>query len=209
MTMMTSCGARGGSRWVRSREGFGHAQCSAPGREDVLETNRLLLPRRVADEGDSRLGVATRASSTAPSRACPGPATPVDAIVATSLLVPRFCRAHPAEARTLTLFRYADLMAGPPPDLVVDLTGLNDPVVEHISSLTERRYGRVHHRGLELVGGTRLSGHAVRNGPRPDRRTRPADWMDEPIAAASRAIALLHDGPAQPDSGEPRESARS
>ncbi|TDO66630.1 TetR family transcriptional regulator [Kribbella sp. VKM Ac-2571] len=116
---------------------------------------------------------------------------PVDAIVATGLQIPRFCREHPAEARTLTLFRYSVLMADPPADLAAELEGLNDPVADHIAALTRRRYGRVTQRGRELVAlACRDTPYGmVRSligGPIPE-------WLDEPIAAASRAIALLDD----------------
>ncbi|MGW3482900.1 TetR/AcrR family transcriptional regulator [Rhodococcus indonesiensis] len=119
---------------------------------------------------------------------------PVEGIVATALLIPRFCRAHPPEARTLTLYRYADLAADPPPDLAADLEGLNDPVAEHLADLTLRRYGRVTARGLELVA------LACRDTPYGMIRGRIGgpipEWMDEPVAAAVRAIALLDDNPA-------------
>jgi AcrR family transcriptional regulator len=116
---------------------------------------------------------------------------PVEAIVATSLLVPRFCREHPAEARTLTLFRYANLMADPPPELAADLQDLNAPVAEHIKKLAQLRYARITPRGLEIVAlACRDTPYGMVRGliggPIPD-------WMDEPIAAACRAIAQLDD----------------
>ncbi|KQY57518.1 TetR/AcrR family transcriptional regulator [Nocardioides sp. Root140] len=117
---------------------------------------------------------------------------PVDAIVATGLLIPTFCREHPAEARTLTLYRYATLMADPPADLVTELEGLNDPVAAHLASLTQRRFGRTVPRGLELVA------LACRDTPYGMVRSLVGGqipvWMDVPIASASRAIALLDDG---------------
>lgn len=114
---------------------------------------------------------------------------PVEAMVETALLIPRFCRSHPDEARMLTLFRYADLVADPPPGLEGDLDGLNDPVVAHLSGLARRRYGRATARRIELVtlacrdtpyGMVR----GLIGGPIPR-------WIDEPVAAAVRAIVLL------------------
>jgi AcrR family transcriptional regulator len=118
---------------------------------------------------------------------------PVEAIIATGLLVPRFCREHPDEARTLTLFRYANLMADPPSELVSELQGLNDPVVEHLKNLARRRYGGITPRGLQMIAlACRDTPYGMVRGliggPIPD-------WMDEPIAAASRAIALLDTDP--------------
>lgn len=119
---------------------------------------------------------------------------PVEAIVATGLLVSGFCRTQPAEARTLTLFRYANLMAAPPADQEADLQGLNDPVVAHITTLTERRFGQTNPRGLGLVSlACRDTPYGMVRGliggPIPD-------WIDEPIAAACQAIARLSDAPA-------------
>ena len=127
---------------------------------------------------------------------------PVEAIVATGLLVPRFCRERPAEARMLTLYRYANLMADPPPDLLPELEGLNDPVKRHIAGLAERRYGRTTPRGLEIIA------LACRDTPYGMVRGliggRIPEWIDEPIAAAGRAIALLADTPGESrDGGAP------
>nr|WP_272954965.1 TetR/AcrR family transcriptional regulator [Kribbella shirazensis] len=124
-----------------------------------------------------------------------GTEDPVEAIVATGLQIPRFCRDHPAEARTLTLFRYQVLMADPPAELVPELEVLNAPVAEHIAALARSRYGRITQRRLELVAlACRDTPYGIVRGliggPIPT-------WLDEPIAAASRAIALLNDKPGQ------------
>lgn len=116
---------------------------------------------------------------------------PIEAIVATALLVPRFCRDHPAEARLLTLYRHANLIADPPPGLGAELEVLNQPVAAHIKALTQRRFGRVSKRALALVAlAARDTPYGMVRGliggPVPE-------WMDEPIAAAVRAIALLDD----------------
>ncbi len=116
---------------------------------------------------------------------------PVEAIVATGLLVPRFCRAHPAEARMLTLYRHANLMADPPSGLAGELAVLNEPVAAHLTSLAGRRFGRARKRGLALVA------LAARDTPYGMVRGliggEIPQWMDEPIAAAVRAVALLDD----------------
>jgi AcrR family transcriptional regulator len=116
---------------------------------------------------------------------------PVEAIVATGLLVPRFCRAHPAEARMLTLYRHANLMAAPPAALADELAVLNKPVGEHLTALARRRFGSTRQRGLALVAlAARDTPYGmVRGLIGGDIPT----WMDEPIAAAVRAVALLDD----------------
>jgi AcrR family transcriptional regulator len=113
----------------------------------------------------------------------------VDAIVATGLLVPRFCRAEPPEARMLTLYRHANLMVDPPPGLEAELAVLNDPVRARLMELASRRYGQVGAREVSLVA------LAARDTPYGMVRGliggEVPHWMDEPIAAAIRAIALL------------------
>ncbi|WP_114558678.1 TetR/AcrR family transcriptional regulator [Desertihabitans aurantiacus] len=118
-------------------------------------------------------------------------ADPVQAIVETGMLLPRFCRANPLDARMLTVFRYRDLQADPPAGLHDALQDLNAPVGRLLSELAERRYGRVSTRGLALVA------LAARDTPlgmvRPLIGDPIPDWMDEPIRAACEAVALLDD----------------
>ncbi len=116
---------------------------------------------------------------------------PVEAIVETGLLIPRFCRAHPRDARMLTVFRYKDLAADPPAGLEDDLRDLNAPVGRLLSDLAERRYGRVTKRGLELVS------LAARDTPLGMVRSLIGEpiptWLDAPVRVACEAVALLND----------------
>lgn len=118
-------------------------------------------------------------------------ADPVAAIVQTGLFIPRFCRANPQDARMLTVFRYQDLVAEPPAGLEEVLPDLNAPVGRLITHLTEQRYGRVNQRGFDLVS------LAVRDAPLGLVRSRIGQeiplWLDEPVQAASTAVAQLED----------------
>ncbi|MBT2588335.1 TetR/AcrR family transcriptional regulator [Arthrobacter sp. ISL-95] len=120
-----------------------------------------------------------------------GTADPVEAITKTALLIPRFCRAHPLDARMMTAYRYSDLMKDPHPDLLPELTNLNDPVRETIDRLTLARYGRVTPQGLAIVA------LACRETPigliRPMIGDEIPLWIDEAVRAASTAIAQLPD----------------
>ena len=114
---------------------------------------------------------------------------PLEAIVETGLLIPRFCRENPDKARTLTLYRHSELLAGPPKGLIDDLTGLNDPVVAHISELTRRRFDDVTPRSVELVAlACRETPYGMVRGLIGGEI--PA-WLDQPIAAAITAVASL------------------
>jgi AcrR family transcriptional regulator len=116
---------------------------------------------------------------------------PIEAIVETGLLIPRFCRAHPQDARMLTVFRHSDLLAAPPAGLADELRDLNAPVGQLLTHLAQERYGRVSPRGLELVA------LAARDAPMGLVRRligEPIpDSLDEPVRAASEAIARLDD----------------
>lgn len=116
---------------------------------------------------------------------------PVEAIVETGMLIPRFCREHPHDARMLTVFRYQDLAANPPAGLEDDLRDLNAPVGRLLSHLAEQRYGQVTQRGLELVA------MAARDVPLGMVRSLIGEsipeWLDEPVRAACEAVARLDD----------------
>ena len=118
---------------------------------------------------------------------------PIEAIVETALLIPRFCRENPLDARMMTVYRYKDLMEDPPADVLPDLTGLNAPVGEILDRLTLARYGRVTPRGLALVA------LACREAPIGLIRPMIGDaiplWIDDAVRAASTGIAHLPDEP--------------
>lgn len=116
---------------------------------------------------------------------------PIGAIVRTGMLIPRFCRAHPRDARMLTVFRYRDLQAHPPAGLEEDLRDLNAPVERLLSHLAEQRYGRINKRGLAIVA------LATRDTPLGIVRSHIGEpipkWLDEPVRAACEAVAKLDD----------------
>lgn len=66
--------------------------------------------------------------------------------------VPRYCRTHLAEARALTLYRQAALLADCPPGLEHDVATLNDELMTRTRDLTRRRFGTADRAHLELVG---------------------------------------------------------
>lgn len=116
---------------------------------------------------------------------------PIEAIVETGMLIPRFCRDHPQDARVLTVFRYRDLETDPPTGLEEDVRDLNAPVSRLLSHLAKRRYGRLSKRGLEIVS------LAARDTPLGMVRSRIGEpipmWLDEPVRAACEAVARLDD----------------
>ncbi|PZG17714.1 TetR/AcrR family transcriptional regulator [Nonomuraea aridisoli] len=116
---------------------------------------------------------------------------PIEAIVRTALWIPEFCRRHPRDARMMTVFRYADLVATGPPQLQEELRHLNDPVADHLRRLTEGRYGRVTRHGMEVVA------LACRDSPygivRPMIGEPIPAWIDDAVRVTSTALAQLDD----------------
>ncbi|MER7362428.1 TetR/AcrR family transcriptional regulator [Nonomuraea wenchangensis] len=116
---------------------------------------------------------------------------PIEAIVRTALWIPAFCRRHPRDARMMTVFRHADLVATGPPQLQDDLRHLNDPVVAHLRRLTERRYGRITPHGMEVIA------LACRDSPygivRPIIGEPIPAWIDDAVRVTSTALAHLND----------------
>jgi AcrR family transcriptional regulator len=116
---------------------------------------------------------------------------PVAGIVGTALLIPDFCRRHPEDARMMTVYRYADLVARGPAEVQGDLENLNEPVVRHLRRLTRRRYGRVTQHGLEVVA------LACRDSPYGIVRSiigeRIPAWIDDAVRVTSDALAHLDD----------------
>lgn len=104
----------------------------------------------------------------------------------------RYCREHPAEARALTLYRYADLLEDPPEALRADLATLNDAAMTALTGLCPRRYPRVTAYRETLVQ------VAVRDTPyglvRPYVGEVVPDWLDDVAVAAAHAILALGDG---------------
>jgi len=118
-----------------------------------------------------------------------GPAP--DAVVATALHIPRFCREHPADAMALTLYRHADLLHSAPPPLRAAVSTVNDDVRAAVKNLARRRYTAVDERRMSLLDA------AIRQCPyglvRPFIGTSVPQWVDDAVAASARAIAALGD----------------
>ena len=73
---------------------------------------------------------------------------PRAALVAAAVAIPTYCRAHPAEARALTLFRHEQVLQrlkdpglACPPDLAHALEILNDEVFAALAEVTEQLFG--------------------------------------------------------------------
>ncbi|MEU4513348.1 TetR/AcrR family transcriptional regulator [Nonomuraea wenchangensis] len=116
---------------------------------------------------------------------------PIEAIVRTALWIPDFCRRHPRDARMMTVFRYADLVATGPPQLQDELRDLNAPVAAHLRHLAERRYGRITPHGMEVIA------LACRDSPygivRPIIGEPVPAWIDDAVRVTSTALAHLND----------------
>lgn len=65
-----------------------------------------------------------------------------EAMVAMALHIPRYCRAHPDEAASLTLYRQERLLTDCPADVSEEVATLNDDLLVLMNTMTQRRYGQ-------------------------------------------------------------------
>lgn len=118
---------------------------------------------------------------------------PQEALMGVAVHIPRYCRAHPAEARAMTLYRQRALLASAPPSLAEEVRTLNDDVLDAMRALCRRRYGRVTGHRLELLA------TAVQQCPyglvRPYVGGEVPSWLDDVVVAATAAILALGDRP--------------
>lgn len=115
------------------------------------------------------------------------------ALLAAAAHVPRYCRSHPLDARAMTLYRQRQLVETGPVELRTEVTRVNDDVLQMMRSLTERRYGSITQRRLELVA------MACQEGPYGLVRRYltsgeliPA-WLDDVVRASADAVLKLGD----------------
>lgn len=118
---------------------------------------------------------------------------PHEAMLAMSLHIPRYCRAHPDEAASLTLFRQDRLLADCPAEVRPSVETLNDDLIALQRDLTKRRYGRLTRRNQLWVSlATRVAPYGLvrpyLGGPVPRQ-------VDDAVAATADAILRLGDLP--------------
>ncbi|MEZ5091432.1 TetR/AcrR family transcriptional regulator [Nocardioides sp.] len=114
------------------------------------------------------------------------------ALVECALHVPRYCRAHPDEARALTLFRQTRLLDDCPAELEDQVAHVNDDLLALTRRLTRERYGRADRRHTELVGlATRVAPYGL---VRPHLGRAVPKVVDEAVEASATAILACGDG---------------
>lgn len=116
---------------------------------------------------------------------------PRSALAACAVHVPRYCRAHPDEARAMTLYRQPVLVSTAPDALADEVRTVNDTVITAMKRLCRRRYGRATPQLLTLVA------TAVQQCPyglvRPYVGGPVPAWLDDAVLASSAAILALGD----------------
>lgn len=129
---------------------------------------------------------------------------PGEALAAAAVAIPRYCREHPGEARSLTLFRHeevlarleagGDELAACPGDLREAARGLNDEVVAVMADLTRRRFGSLEPLELVRIAVQQTTYGLVRpflgSGAGPI-----SAWLDDMVAAMVPAALAVADRP--------------
>lgn len=123
-------------------------------------------------------------------RACTDP-DPHRAVVQAALSIPDYCREHPARANAMRLYRRIELLDAAPAGLLERVETLNDEIDAVCEELGRRRYPRLDERRRALLStAVRLSPYGLVRpfigGPIPA-------WLDDAVAASTRAIAALGD----------------
>ena len=120
---------------------------------------------------------------------------PRQALRACAMHIPRYCRAHPADARAMMLFRHSQLAASAPQSLRTQVRTVNNQVWAALHTLAERRYGgAVEPERVALVRAAVVQAPygLVRpyvGGPVPDQ-------LDSIVIGAAEGILALGDTPA-------------
>lgn len=114
-----------------------------------------------------------------------------EALIAMSLHIPRYCRAHRDEARSLTLFRQERLLLGCPEPVRAEVGAMNEAIFRLMVEMTRRRFGRATQRNQRWVN------LAIRIGPyglvRPYLGQSIPVQIDAAVAATADAILRLGD----------------
>lgn len=116
---------------------------------------------------------------------------PHRAAVDTAVHIPHYCRAHPAEALALSLYRWHVLLDEGPSDLLDEIRTINDDIDTALRRLCIARFGSDDQGHMELLS------TAVQASPyglvRPYLGTAVPDNLDDIVAAAATAILHLGD----------------
>lgn len=137
---------------------------------------------------------------------------PGEALVAAAVAIPRYCREHPGEARALTLFRHAEVLArletgddelaACPGELREAVRGLNDEVVAVMAELTRRRFGSLEPLELVRVAVQQTPYGLVRPFLGAGAGPMPA-WLDDMVAAMVPAALAVADRPGWSEGDRP------
>lgn len=116
-------------------------------------------------------------------------AAPRAALIEAALTIPRFCRAHPDIALTMTLFRQQRLATSAPQGLREQVVTVNDEIASAIADVARAEWGRLSERRVELLT------IAVQAGPyglvRPYVGGPVPPWLDDVVRASSTAVLAL------------------
>lgn len=121
---------------------------------------------------------------------------PHSALIAMALHIPQYCRAHPDEAVSLTLFRQDRLLADCPAQARDAVATMNDAVTTVVRDMTTQRYGRPTTGSLTWVlMATQVAPFGL---VRPHLGAAVPHHVDAAVAAAADAILRLGDQQHEP-----------
>ncbi|MFD3744194.1 TetR/AcrR family transcriptional regulator [Nocardia sp. NPDC058633] len=109
-------------------------------------------------------------------------------LLAAATFLPRYCRAHPTEARAMKMFHRDELLEVGAEDLRAAIAGVNDEMNAALRAAVVVEFGSADDRALAIAG---AAVKAIPYGLVRDYIARAApipDWLDEVVATASGAV---------------------
>lgn len=118
---------------------------------------------------------------------------PQQALLTMARHVVSYCRDNPAEALAMTLYRQTELVGSAPPEMLGEVTTINDEIGAVMARLSARRFPNAadHHIALTVTAVQQCPYGLIRRhigGPIPP-------WYDDAAEAAARAILAMGDQP--------------
>ncbi|NEW38488.1 TetR/AcrR family transcriptional regulator [Nocardia cyriacigeorgica] len=111
-----------------------------------------------------------------------------DPLLTAAAYLPRYCRAHPAEARAMKMFHRDELLDTGPDDLRAAIANVNDEMNAALSDAVAVQFGTADEQGMAIAG---AAVKAIPYGLVRDFIARAApipEWVDDVVATASGAV---------------------
>ncbi|WP_280483636.1 TetR/AcrR family transcriptional regulator [Nocardia farcinica] len=111
-----------------------------------------------------------------------------DPLLSAAIHLPRYCRAHPTEARAMKMFHHEELLEVGPPELRAEIAGVNDDMNAALRAAVVAEFGAADEHRMAIA---EAAVKAIPYGLVRDYIARAApipDWVDDVVATATGAV---------------------